>query len=163
MLTAALCGTALLSMAGAYYQFGVLCCERHESYRQALYLLATVGVAGLLPRFRPSGAWLGRVPASALLAAACAVKSPPRIPALLAEYRLAPAQMSARQALFASGSNPHNDTLDMVLAPPGPLLQAYHIVPGTYSMTPVPPWFVQGPMLFFGKTRMVARRPAGTN
>jgi hypothetical protein len=31
---------------------------------------------------------------------------------------------------------------------------------GEYSMAKQPPWFVQGPMLFFGKTKMVVTAAA---
>jgi hypothetical protein len=160
LVLAALAGTALLSIAGAFYQFGVLCCERHESYRQALYLLMVAASAGLVPRGVPwRVAWRQEVLGAALLTFAVAVAVPPRVSALLAEYRDAPAQSKAEKALFASGNNNATDTLTMILAPPGPLFQAYHIQPGEYSMAPTTPWYVQGPMLFFGKTHLVARAP----
>ena len=57
MVIVALGSAALLSAVGAFYQFGVLCCERHEAYRQAIYLLMIVAAAGLLPR---AGQVLGR-------------------------------------------------------------------------------------------------------
>jgi hypothetical protein len=160
LLLAALAGTALLSIAGAFYQFGVLCCERHESYRQALYLLMVAASAGLVPRHLslPSG-WRRAELAAALLTLSVAIAAPPRIPALLEEYRDAHAQTKALAALFASGNDKATDTLTMILAPTGPLFQASPILPGSYSMSPPPPWYVQGPMLFFGKTHLVARAP----
>ena len=158
MVIAALGGTALLSIAGAYYQFGVLCCERHEAYRAAMYLLMYVAAGALVPRWRRPWRLFGRGGAGVLLVtAACLVGAIVRVPALIAEYRLAPAQLAARRALFASGEDKAADTLVMDMVPMGPLLQAYHLAPGVYGMSPAPPWFVQGPMLFFGKSRMQAR------
>ncbi len=154
LLLVALAGTALLSVAGAFYQFGALCCERHEAYRQALYGLMLVAGAGLLPRSRWAG-WLA--PAPVLLTGAVLVASPGRLANLVAEYRLAPAQEAAKAALFRSGADRASDTLEMVVAPAGPLLEGSPIPPGSYSMTPAPAWFVQGPMVYFGKTKMVVR------
>ena len=162
-LVLALAGTALLSVAGAFYQFGLLCCERHDSVRQALYVLMAVTVAGMLPRPTPSwfNGWarfLGPgLLGPGLLAAAVLVQAPPRIRALVKEYRLAGVQEEAEAAMFRSGTAAGDAPLEMMLAPPGPLLEGSHIVPGTYRMADVPAWYVQGPMLFFGKTTMVVR------
>jgi hypothetical protein len=165
MLLAALAGAALLSIAGAFYQFGVLCCERHEAFRQGLYLLIAMAAPALLPRrpLLPGKAlpWLSTpLSAPVLLTLSCLVAAPPRLPALLAQYRAGPALIAARNTLFASGHDPAHDTLIMVLPRPGPLLQAYHMEQGEYSMAKQPPWFVQGPMLFFGKTKMVVTAAA---
>jgi hypothetical protein len=158
-LIVALAATALLSITGAYYQFGVLCCERHEAARQILYLLMIVGASGLLPRGRSRWRWLDHgLAAPALLAGAVLVMAPHRLLALDAEYRLAKIHASARQALFSSGADRGGDTLEYELAPPGPLLGDSALAPGTYSIEQHPPWFVQAPMQYFGKTKMVARR-----
>ncbi len=158
-LLVALAGTASLSAAGAFYQFGVLCCERHEAFRHILYLLMIVGVAGLLPRGRSRWRWLDHgLAAPALLAACVLVMAPQRLLALEAEYGLAKIQIGATKALFRSGADDGSTTLDFGLAPPGPLLGESPILPGNYSLAQHPPWFVQAPMQFFGKTKMVVRR-----
>ncbi len=149
-LLAALSGTALLSIAGAFYQFGVLCCERHEAYRQALYLLMVVGSAGLFPR--PTAGH--KLAPPALLAAAVLLACPMRISDLLVEYRLAGVQQAAEAAMFSSGGDASGDTLEIVLAPAGPLLEGSPIVPGHYAMAGNPPWYVKGPMMYFGKAHM---------
>ena len=157
MAMAALAGAALLSVAGAYYQFGILCCERHEAYRQALYLLIVVAGAGLLPR-RPLG-FDGRGAAAAwLVAFAVLLACPARVAALWAEYRLAGVQEAADAALFRSGTDRSVDTLQVLLAPPGPLLEGSHTVPGDYAIADDPPWYVKGPMMYFGKARMRVRQ-----
>jgi hypothetical protein len=183
MLVLALGGTALLSIAGAYYQFGLLCCERHDTYRQSLYLLAAVALGATLPRAAarhpalPRGAlarvmgWAGALTAKlpgrglfdaallgpALLAFAILIEAPPRLRALVTEYRLAAAEEASTAAMFRSGNAPGDAPLALTLAPAGPLLGGSNIVPGSYSMSDNPPWYVQGPMLYFRKSRMVVR------
>ncbi len=152
-LLAALAGTALLSIAGAFYQFGVLCCERHEAYRQALYLMMVVASAGLLPPIRN----LSALAAPALLAAAVLLASPTRVRDLWAEYRLARVQEAAEAAMFANGASRASATLEVLLTPPGPLLEGSHITAGDYALAGDPPWYVKGPMMFFGKARMSVR------
>jgi hypothetical protein len=160
-ILAALAGTALLSTAGAFYTMGALCCERHDAYRDALYSLMVVASAALLPR---RAAWPGWAPRAAMvtpacLAAAVAIAAPARAIAIMAELRLAPSREAAKAETFHSGSRPGSETLNLVLPPRGPLLTPYHIEPGTYSMVPLPAWYVQGPMLFFHKTRMNVTSP----
>jgi hypothetical protein len=160
MVIVALGSAALLSAVGAFYQFGVLCCERHEAYRQALYLLMVVATAGLLPR---TGQLWGLPPerqgltAAGLLAGAVLLACPGRVADLRAEYRLAAAQEAADSAMFRSGADASADTLDVLLAPPGPLLEGSHTRPGDYTMASNPPWYVKGPMLYFSKARMRVR------
>ncbi len=153
---AALAGASLLSVAGAFYQFGLLCCERQEAFRQALALLMVVLVAAMLPR---GGVWPGWTRAAraapALLAAAALAGAPPRVVALAAEYRVAHAHAKALAAMWRSGEDRASPTLRMVRTPDGPLLPGYGVVPGVYDLAHQPPWYVQGPMLFFGKTRLV--------
>ncbi len=160
MVIVALGGAALLSVAGAFYQFGVLCCERHEAYRQALYLLMVVATAGLLPRREALwGPALDRqgVAAPGLLAGALLLACPARVADLRAEYRLAKVQEAADAALFRSGADASGDTLDVLLAPPGPLLEGSHTLPGDYAMASNPAWYVKGPMMYFSKARMRVR------
>ncbi len=152
----AMAGASLLSIAGAYFQFGALCCQRHVSFRQAMDLLTVVLVAGVLPRGGAGPGWTHVVLAApALLVAATLVGAPPRVVALLAEYRVAQAQTRAKAAMWRSGTDPATPTLSMTRAIDGPLLAGYPLAPGVYDLAHQPPWYVQGPMLFFGKTRLV--------
>ncbi len=132
----ALVGACLLSVAGSFYQFGTLCCERHEALRQAMDLLMAVAVAGLLPRngVVGRGGTHGVLAPPALLAAAALVGAPPRVVALAAEYRVAHAQAKAQKAMWRSGQDRANPTLEMVQTPEGPLLAGYHVAPGIYDL-----------------------------
>ena len=146
-----LAATAFLSIAGAYYNFGTLCCERHAAYRQALFILMVIAAAGL---WRPgrAGVW-GPV----LLALAVLVYLPPRIPALRTEYGLAHLRGAAWKAIFRSGRQPGAAPLDYPIAPNGPLFHYQIFPPGFYQLAQHPPSNATGPMLFFGKDSMRAR------
>jgi hypothetical protein len=152
-LLGALAGTAYLSIAAAYYQFGAPCCERHASYRQALVLLMMVALAGMLPRRRPGPA--RRWPVAPLLLALALLPSlPPRLLALAGEYRLIPAREAARATTFATGWAPGPAPIRFVRPPSGPLLRHAYLPRGYYRLAGNPAWYLQGPMLFFGKDSM---------
>jgi hypothetical protein len=154
-LLVALAAVQYLSVASALYQFGGLCCERHASYRQALTLLMLVCSAGLA---RPVAARVANPHlAPALLALALAWAAPARLRDLRAEAKLAPQRAAAMAEIFASGNGP-GDTVDYVMPPNGPILPFGYIKPGTYILSDKIPWFVQGPMFFFDKKRMVVER-----
>jgi hypothetical protein len=144
--------TALLSIFGAYYHFGALCCDRHETYRQALFLLMVVGAAGL---WKPARVVYG---ADLLLPLAVLINLQPRLIAVRAEYRLAGARAYAWQRLFASGLAPGPGPLDFVVAPPGPLFQYAFCPLGSYQMSQHPPTNISGQMLFFNKQTMLVRQ-----
>lgn len=150
-LLVGLTATALLSILGAYYNFGVLCCDRHETYRQALYLLMVVAAAGL---WKPAGVMFG---ADLLLPLAVLINLQPRLAAVRAEYRLAGARAYAWHILFASGLTPGPGKLDFVVAPSGPLFQYGIFPPGFYQMSQHPPTNISGPMLLFNKQSMQVR------
>jgi hypothetical protein len=150
-LLVGLTAAALLSIFGAYYSFGWLCCDRHETYRQALFLLMIVAAAGL---WKPARVMFG---ADFLLPLAVLINLQPRIAAVRAEYRLAGARAYAWHTLFASGLAPGPGKLDFVVAPPGPLFQYGMFPPGLYQMSQHPPTNISGPMLFFNKQSMQVR------
>jgi hypothetical protein len=150
-LLVGLAATVFLSVAGAYYNFGTLCCERHAAYRQALFLLMAAASAGLVRPARPSP-W-----GPALLALGVLIYVPSRLPAVRAEYSLAHARGAAWKAIFRSGWQPGPAPIDFVVAPAGPLFTYALCPPGTYRRTPDTPSNILGPMLFFGKDVMRVR------
>ena len=151
-LLVGLAGAAFLSAAGAYFNFGELCCERHAAYRQALFLLMAAAATGLWRPARARG--LGPV----LLALAVLICLPSRLPALRAEYGLAHLRAAALKTTFRSGRQPGPEPLDFVIPPTGPLLNHAMLAPGYYQLTQSLPPNIEGPMLFFGKSRMVIRK-----
>ena len=150
-LLVGLAATIFLSIAGAYYNFGTLCCERHATYRQALFLLMAAVSAGLARPARAS-AW-----GPALLASAVLIYLPSRLPAVRTEYSLAHARGAAWKAIFRSGWQPGPAPIDYAIAPAGPLFTYALCPPGIYRRTQDTPSNVLGPMLFFGKDNMRVR------
>ncbi len=155
----ALVGTSLLSMAAAFMDVGALCGERDAAFRRALDVLMVVTVAGVLPRGGVGPGWTrGVLAAPALFAAAALVLAPPRVVALVAEYRLAPAHAAAAAAMWRSGEVPGSETLEMVRTADGPLLSGDRVAAGVYDVAHQAPWGVRGKMMFFGKVRAVVRQ-----
>jgi hypothetical protein len=152
-IAAALAATLFLSIAASYYQFGAICCERHAAYRQVLIILMLVTAAGLLPRWRQA-ADAGWPIAPALLALALLPALPARLVALGTQFALGPSRAAARATTFSTGEAPGAAPLHYVIPAPGPLLSASPIPPGDYALAAKPAWYIQGPMLFFGKDRM---------
>ena len=150
-LLVGMAATVFLSIAGAYYNFGTLCCERHATYRQALFLLMAAASAGLA---RPARV---RAHGPALLALAVLIYMPSRLPAIRTEYSLAHARGAAWKAIFRSGWQPGPAPIDFIIAPAGPLFSYVMFLPGDYRRTPDTPSYILGPMLFFGKDSMHAR------
>jgi hypothetical protein len=151
----AFCASLLIACyatrAAAFYQFGELCCERHEIMRQCLILLALAAAgAGSAARWPPRIA-RGAFCLSPLLAATILL-AVPRAPDLLQAYRLAPRSIAARAQTWESGERPGDGAMTMVLTPPGRLLHGLGgFDPGTYRLGKDTPWHLRGVMQYFGK------------
>jgi hypothetical protein len=152
VLAAGLLLGAYASLASAAWEFGVPCCERHDSFRACLAVLALVALAALASR--AGGAW-GRVPAAAwplLLLLGLLPPALDRAQPWLAEWRQIHTQIALRRADWASGQAPGPG---MRLYQP---LRAYVVngggVPakGRFDRASGDvPWYVQGVLDFFGK------------
>ena len=184
VLVAALLAASFLSIAAALWQFGLVCCQRHDSFRQCLDVLVLLLFAALAARARLDGrparhrsarprdprrdvvagsAWL-------LLALGLALshRGPlmRRLPSLWADYRHLPALLAARNRTWASADAPGPD---MVFhgPPQGFVVGETDWPAGTFTLTPTtlaptPPWFMQGILLFYDKQRVtVVHDPAG--
>ena len=144
---------AYASIVLALHQFGTVCCVRHATMRQGIYLLAALGLVSLSPVAIPTRL---RWP---ILAAGFAVLLMVRTPALRADLALLPAQMSARQATWKSGRLP-GDTMTLIVPPAGPLsgspswaAQTVCVPPGRQAG-----YGLEGVAAFFGK-RVIDVRP----
>jgi hypothetical protein len=155
-LAAALILAAFATVATALYQFGLLCCERHETMRACFVLLAaaTAGVwcAQRLPP-RDLGA-LAPLPMLIAVGALFAV----RAPALVEAYRLIPAAETARAQTWRSGQQAGTGSMTMVLMPGGRLIPTGDAeTPGSYVLDANTTWYVRGVLQYFGKTRLEVR------
>jgi hypothetical protein len=149
-LLASLAATVFLSVFGAYYNFGVLCCQRMAAYRQALFLLMLVAAAGLSRPARP------KTIGSPVLALAALVNLQPRLVAINTEYRLAGARAAARSITFATGMTPGLAPLEYVVPPSGPIFNYRTFPTGIYEYLPQSPGPSQFPMMYFNKRKMWA-------
>ena len=138
------------SVAAAQYQFGVLCCSRHETTRQALYAMGAVAIAALSLRAvpgRPRTALGATLLLLGLLPAAV-----PRAAAVWHDARLIPAVAAARSATWASGQAP-GEAMQFTLPPETRVLDRPYFGAGEATAAD-PRWYMRGILGFFGKQRM---------
>jgi len=148
-----LAATFYASIAGAFYTLGSGCCERHQSYRQAILFLIILALAAML---RPArGLAFHRGLAPMLISASVMVTAPSRLSGILVESRLAPLRAIARQTLFNSGYG-LGGTITYPIAPTGPLLR-YDVIPtGDFHHGPKPQhYIIEGALTYFNKSRLV--------
>jgi hypothetical protein len=155
VVAVALVGAAFLSMVLAYRQFGLLCCQRHETFRQGLILLAALAAAAALPRATP--AW-GRLGATAM-AAAFAGALMLRLPDIAADLALMPEARRQRAANWASGRAP-GEVMEFHTEPVGRVSGGYLLSPGVYRLASQGsppgdmPWYAYAILRFFGKLEL---------
>jgi hypothetical protein len=155
VLAGALVLAGFASEAAAFYQFGEACCERHETMRQCFLFLA----------FASAGAWWGMVSppefgigarwGSAPLLVAVVLMGAPRLPEILAEYRLIPRVLTARTLTWRSGLGAGN--MVFVNEPDGILILGAGLPLGFYKLdmdTGDAHWAERGVMEFFEKRNL---------
>jgi hypothetical protein len=155
-------GVAFGSIALGFFQFGFQCCDRHETFRQSLVVLAMLGAAAALPA---PPALAGQA-AMAVLAMATAALLWLRLPAIRADLALIPAVSQARMVNWSSGQAP-GDAMDYRTEPPGRITSGWSLAPGewrradrTHGMPAVPMWHPFAIMLFFDKMELRSLGPA---
>jgi hypothetical protein len=154
----ALVGAALASIVFAYRQFGLLCCERHETFRQCLVVLAALAAAASLPRGPGTMRRLGLAAMAAAIAGMLAL----RLPAIRSDLALVPAASDQRAANWLAGRAP-GDAMAFRPEPPGRITSGWALSPGTYRRPdrgghpPELPWHVFAIMLYFDKLELRAQ------
>jgi len=147
VLAGALVIAGFASEAAAFYQFGEVCCERHETMRQCFLLLA----------FAAAGAWWGVVSppetrflgGAGLLMAAVVLMGVPRAAEVLPEYRLIPRVLTARALTWRSGLGAGE--MVFVNEPDGRLILGAGLPVGFYRLDADTGWAQRGVMEFFEK------------
>ena len=140
---AALLLAAFASLASGYFQFGRLCCARHDTMRACFITLALAAFGAAWPHTRPNAgavAW----------AAAVLLLFVPAAPALLADYRSMDKAISARAQTWASGTSP-GDTMVFIIDPLGRIMSGCGFTPGFAAVSPDLAWWKLGILAFFGK------------
>jgi hypothetical protein len=138
-------------MALSYHQFGMLCCERHASFRQGMVVLAIASLAGLV---RGPPAVVRHAGLASLLCGLLALRAAP----LRADYRNLGAVIAARQRTWQSGRGP-GDAMAFYLSPPARITNSDSLPAGTYTrrsdvMWGDGVWYAWGIMTTFGKHRL---------
>jgi hypothetical protein len=160
-LAAALLGAAFASVVFAYRQFGLLCCERHETLRQTLVVLAILALAAALPR-APAPARRGRWTVAGLsaFAAALVLAFWLRLPMLRSDLALTDQTLAARAENWASGRSP-GEVMEFRPEPSTRLANGWAPAPGVYrrqSRDPVRPtdmeWYIFAVLLYFDKLEL---------
>ena len=143
--------TFLTSIAGSYYKFGLVCCERHDTFRQCIIVLTALSGAALIaakagPRLR-----LNTSRGAALIGLALLLLTIQRLPDLIAVYEVRPTLVKIRRANWASGTSA-GDRMVFLMAPSPPIVDG--MVPpehASLSFDQDPPWLWQLIMTFFQK------------
>lgn len=147
-LVLATIGTATATITAAYYNFGELCCERHDTLRQGYVLIALAALATVLAARCPGRRHSLAAP---LLMLALAIPLIHVAPRLLWEYRDYAAIIRARSETWREGQSPRPD---MVFTQTQPNLTGnLYLRPGTYrrSADPRTDQRAQWMMVFFDK------------
>jgi hypothetical protein len=128
LVTAAL-GTAVLITAASVYNFGSLCCERHDTMRQGYVLIALGSLATYLAVRSPSRR-AGRAGRVLLLALLIPLAS--ALPRLATEYRHYADTRRADAVTWHSG-RAAGRAMQIDLAMPAPITGGLNAKPGTYD------------------------------
>jgi len=151
-LAAGLLIAAYGSLASAAYQFGVPCCQRHDSFRACLVVLALTVLAAWAARL----GGVARLPAAAGPVLVVLGLLPPlldRLPAWRADLRQQGAVIAVRRDNWAAGAAP-GPAMVLRLAPAPHVVNDGNLpVRGRIDRAAGEvPWFVAGVLDFFGKT-----------
>jgi hypothetical protein len=153
-LGVALLGAAFISVAAAFFQFGDLCCERHETMRECYLVLAMAAFGAASASFWPRPApapWCVKLPVLAI----CLSLFVASLPQIAAAYRLVPQAIRARAATWHSGMSAGTQDMVLTLGPVGGLIgNGEFLAPGTIAQRKGAPWYIDGVLQFFGKTRL---------
>lgn len=122
-LLLALQATFFTSIAGSYYKFGLVCCERHDTMRQCILALSILSavtlIASLLPRVeRPERLSIG---GAAILGVTLMVTLVRELPDLQKAYAAWPTVVSVRHANWESGHAP-GDRMTLLMQPLPPVV-----------------------------------------
>ncbi len=154
---AALTLAASATIAAGLFQFGVLCCQRHDTLRQGWLVLGLVALAVASTRWpaRPALSRLG----PPVLAAACLLGLAPRLGAIVGDFRLMHAIGASNRANWRAGRDPTIQAMTFRLPPTAAIAGDQDIPAGRYSERAADAWYAHGMMHFFGKRSIDIERP----
>ncbi|CAG9255584.1 conserved membrane hypothetical protein [Paraburkholderia unamae] len=152
ILAAACLATTLLIIAAAFYQFGALCCERHDTLRQCLVYIAIVSAAcavGLNLHRKPR-----IMPSLSMLFFALAINVSMSFDALRNDYAQLNVFRSVKVMNWNRGAS-RGSTMLFEQAVPGQIVGGVIRDDKTYELgNPATGWWIDGIMNFFRKTEI---------
>ncbi|WP_155628290.1 hypothetical protein [Burkholderia multivorans] len=155
ILSLACLGTALSTIAAAYYQFGMMCCERHDTLRQCLIYIAIVALAcaaGLHHRQKPNNA-SPTVPLC-MLAVAVAINLWLSVPALRSDYARYDTLRDIRVVNWNHGVA-SSQSMEFDQIAPGQVIGGVLVKEKKYTLSdPETGWWIEGVLKFFHKTEV---------
>lgn len=149
------------SIFGADYQFGFLCCQRHEAARQCMMVMVLlvcgclIGTAARRPE--QGSAWPLAGATCLMLAMAPMVIW--RLPDLIQAYRSMAVSQSSLHATWKSGLAP-GGTAVLTQQPAALLVHAWAFPAGSHVLTVPQPYDVQSAMRFFRKQQLMVLPPS---
>jgi hypothetical protein len=155
VLVVASLATAILIMAAAFYNFGSLCCERHDTVRQGYVLVALGSLATYLAIRSPSRN-AGR--AGPLLLLALLIPLATAAPGLMTEYRNYASVRRADSATWRSG-RAAGPAMQVTQTMPGPITGGLYIEPGVYHRMTRANDDVHWMLSFFDKETAIVTAP----
>jgi hypothetical protein len=149
--------SALFSLFAAYFQFGLNCCERHQTIRSQLVVVALVAIGWLLAqspwvaRLRRQGvAWMAV--ASVVAVVASAAHMPAAIAHDVARYGEI---LQARAANWQDAVSPDPE-MKLRLSHRGEIIGSIYAPAGDFRNEDATPRPLRAMMQYFGKTRIIA-------
>jgi hypothetical protein len=156
--------TTYFSIAASYYAYGEATNDRHHELRQCLIILLITIVALFSCHYHflafeiRRAQWLG----IGFVFVTLALVVPQRFSALKHDYRNYSVCVENRSKSWKSGLS-DGDTMIWYSTPPGRIVKAYLVEPGTYDLESNPPARVTPLMHFFQKQHLEIRAAVGSN
>lgn len=155
--------TMMATIAAAYYQFGVACCQRHGTFRQTLLYVGILALAAAAAYSRPPGAQSGsgRVRGNPIMYIAVATLLPAAasLPGLVRDYRTFDLRLEVSRSNWAAGKRAA-DRMVYLTIEPGRVAGGLGIPEGTYSIGSDAPGSVPHIISFFQKKEITFRHHA---
>ena len=157
IFAAALMLGACATIGAGLFQFGVLCCQRHDTLRQDWVILALAALAVASTRW-PARPALSRLGPPAL-ATACLLGLAPRLGAIRDDFRLMHAISASNRANWRAGRDQSSQTMIFRLPPTAAVAGDQDIPAGHFTEPAADAWYAHGMMHFFGKHSIAIERP----
>lgn len=144
-------------IAAGLFQFGTICCERHDTLRQGWMILALAALAVWSTRWPPRPQLARFGPLALILA--CLLGLAPRIGLMIRDFHSLHAIVAGNAANWREGRDPGSQAMTFRLPPVAALAGAVGIPVGQYTEPAQTSWTAHGIMNFFGKHRITILPP----